>query len=248
MTSTSKTILKYEGTKEIIDRLLSKGYTNPSVVESESNIQTITNTDKTNSSNTFNIQFEINQSKDSQTRNGEIVEKENSELKNIKLFGHCSVGAKTKIDSVTGENINESLKNLFIQTFGSLNDVVSFPEKCLKVGDTFSQESPIEMPMAGSNPIKLNVTTKYTLIKKENKLAFFDIEQIYKLTNSSEKTQVEISVKGTGKGNVTVDTENNYLTYYESKTNLDFDMKAGDLTIKMEQIATTIQRIQISRR
>lgn len=244
MTTTSTTILKYEGTEEIIEKLIKKGYTNPSTIESEQVVSATTKTNKYKDSENFPITFEILTSKSIQKRNGEIVDKQESQPKNIKLYGNCSKEGKTKIDSVSGENMDEALKNSFIQIFSSIDNIVSFPEKCLRVGDTFTQDSPIDIPISGFEPIKMKIISKYTLTKKEGKLAYFQVEQKYTLTNSYEK--IQISASGTGEGSMTVDTDKNYLTSNISKTELIFKIKAGDLIINMTQIGNTLQTINLT--
>ena len=119
-----------------------------------------------------------------------------------------------------------------------------FPEQCLKIGDSFTQENPIEIPMSGFEPIKMKIVSKYTLVKKEEKMAFFKVEQTYNLTSSNE--EIKLAASGTGEGSMTVDTDKNYLTNNESKTDLVFVFKVGDLTINMTQKSTVQQTIILS--
>ena len=78
-TTTSSIIMQYEAPQEMINRLLSNGYTNPSTIESEKVVSTITKTDELNSSGSFPITFEILTSKSIEKINGVVGDEKVSE-------------------------------------------------------------------------------------------------------------------------------------------------------------------------
>lgn len=233
MTTESKSVVEYEASKEVIDKLVSNGYTNPTAIETIQQVSTNTNTGQSNFMGSFPVVFEIKQMKTIQKRNGEVVSNQTSPISGIRAAGVCNQEGKTSIDSVYGDQLDDEMKQSILQIFTSMLDISSLPPNCLKIGDSFTDEKPLEIPMSGFEPIKMKIETKYTLTKRDGRLAYLKLEQKISLRNSSEKT--ELRAHGAGDGMMILDVDKNYITSNAMKIELSMKLIAGPISIKLTQ-------------
>ena len=121
---------------------------------------------------------------------------------------------------------------------------IDFPEEKIYVGDTFTNEIPMSIPMQGMNPMEIVVNTVYTLKKVENNIAYFDLTQA--LTLDTEQEAMKMSATGSGTGNCEYSIKDKWLVKYESDLpmNLSLEMNAM-MSMKMKMDTQTILTVSV---
>ena len=114
-------------------------------------------------------------------------------------------------------------------------------------GETFTQESPINLPIAGLN-MQFAVKIVYKLTKISNNVAYFDLDESMDPNMSGKKGSVNMTATGTGagKGSLSYDIAQNYPSILN--TNLDFKIKMliGDLTMNCTAKMSSVNKTEVA--
>ena len=70
------------------------------------------------------------------------------------------------------------MRNVLKTTLENVQQAIKFPEKPMKVGESFNSEIPMTIPMEGMNPISVKINMEYLLTEIKDGKAFFDIKQL----------------------------------------------------------------------
>ncbi|MCM0666143.1 hypothetical protein [Flavobacterium tyrosinilyticum] len=237
MTNSASYELTYEGSEELLNTLKSSGVKNPTITNSTVDMESVFKTGKANADGSFPVVIKYLKSLDN---------KGNTIIPNGTLiYGKGSITALPKLDSIVAKGIDDISKNTFFEIAKSSFSQLALPEKKLKVGEAFSQESPLNIPIGPLN-IDMSVTTIYRLTSIFDKNAYFDINQIYTANVSSEKLN-NIIVSGIGTGKMTYDIPN----YFTSESSIDmklmFDLKQDEFNIKLNSSTSIKQTAKISK-
>ena len=241
--TTSQTEIEFEADKEIMDRFKSQGIELPMIMESETNMSTSIVTHDLDENGGFPATMSYGKIISKTTINGEeaIEEKPYS---GIKILGKYDTDNKFKVDSILGKNISQQMRTTLIATLENIQQAIKFPEKPLKIGDKFSSEVPMSIPMQGMNPISIKIDIEYLLTEIKGGKAFFDLKQTVTLDTSQE--QVNVIVNGTGTGTSEYDINESYLTKYTSRLPMDVTVKVNEkMTMKMKATNTSEQHAVI---
>lgn len=234
---TSENNITYSGPNEFLQKIKDKGIQNPSTTNSSSTIKSDFKTGKLNNKNFFPLTMEflntINSDGKQIIPNGTII------------YGHGTVDNMPKLDSIVSKDLDNKFKKELLQSMQSTFSQISFPVKKLKIGESFSQETPLSMPVLG-NTIEMTILTNYKLISIENNLGNFEVSQIYTMkTNISNN---DIVATGSGKGKIVYDIKNNFFLKYLTDGEIEMDIKMKDISIKMKSKNTFIQDVIISKK
>jgi hypothetical protein len=234
---TSENNITYSGSNEILQKIKDKGIQNPTTTNSSSTIKSDFKTGKLNNKNFFPLTMEflntINSDGKQIIPNGTII------------YGHGTVDNMPKLDSIVSKDLDNKFKKELLQSMQSAFSQISFPVKKLKIGESFSQETPLSMPVLG-NTIEMTILTNYKLISIENNLGNFEVSQIYTMkTNISNN---DIVATGSGKGKIVYDIKNNFFLKYLTDGEIEMDIKMKDISIKMKSKNTFIQDVIISKK
>ena len=162
----------------------------------------------------------------------------------MKILGKYDIENKFKIDTIIGDKVSQQMRNVLKTTLESVQQAIEFPEKPMKVGESFNSEIPMTIPMEGMNPISVKINMEYLLTEIKNGKAFFDIKQTVGLDISQE--QLNVVASGTGTGISEFDIKENYLTKYKSKLPMDMTIKVNEkMTMKMKITTTSEQNVVI---
>jgi hypothetical protein len=135
-------------------------------------------------------------------------------------------GAKPVIETVKGEGITPELEGRVKQALANAMATPVYPEKPLKVGEHFTQQVPVTLPMQGAAPIQIVLTTEYTLTKIKGSRAYFDIVQQYAPAPGTDGEAVRLS--GAGKGEMTYDSRLLQVLALKTDSVMDMSVKSGD--------------------
>jgi hypothetical protein len=158
------------------------------------------------------------------------------------FHGQCSVGDMPVFDSVVLAELDQKYKNALLQSMQNNFSQLSFPEKRLKIGEQFSTEYPLSIPMEGST-VEMVVTTNYKLIRISNGTASFDVSQEYTMS----PTMLDNSFKGTGKGKgqLLYDRTNQIALINTLDTEIEINKKLDSFDFELKTKGGFIQKTTI---
>ncbi|MFB3388818.1 hypothetical protein [Flavobacterium sp. LAR06] len=226
----------YSGSEKFLENLKQNGIVNPTKIKNSFNLETLSKTGKTDKSGNFPITIEYLKSIDA---NGKTIIP-NGTL----LYGKTSSSTMPEMDSIVSKGMEESFKNIIFQTVKSTFSQLVMPQKKLKIGESFIQESPLTLPIAGIN-IEMQITTTYSLKSMNSKNAFFDITQTYTMKMSDSR--FETNGAGIGKGDLIYDIPNHFITGNTLVMDFNLDLKSTDFTLQLKSKSDFKQTSEVSK-
>lgn len=219
---TSHTDMKYSGSEEFLQKLKDKGVQNPTITDNVSKIESVFKTGKLTDGTNFPLTLEFVKTTSSDGKK-EIPD-------GTLIYGHGSIGNMPTLDSIVSSGLDEEFKKTLLQAMQSTFSQLSFPEKKVKVGESFSRESPLSIPIAGVT-IEMAITTNYKLLSIANGIADFDVSQVY--TMKSNITKYTIKATGSGNGKLLYDVSNDYYLKYQIDTEMVMNMKLDNFDLDL---------------
>jgi hypothetical protein len=211
--------MNVEGDTAMINKIKKSGQTFPMVMT----IATTTSANiKTRALAADKIPFTMTMQ--SQSGKMTINGKENTmpvPVSNENIYGFYTTDGKMDIDSIAGKKVNAALKENMIKLMEGIQAKVKFPDKLMKVGDTFTQSMPIDIPIAGFSA-KMNNTITYKLTAIENNKAHFDLK--YDMVSDMSGQQISITMTGGGDGKFVYDIPASYGVDMISNMNINYSL------------------------
>lgn len=233
---TSEMSMKYITSEEILQKLKEKGVQNPTITSSNSKIEMVLKTGKLSNAKNFPITMEF------------INTTSNDGKKSIPdgtlIYGVGTIDDLPRLDSIDSKNLDENYKKTLLQTLQSTFSQLSFPEKKMKIGDSFSQKTPLTMPIADVS-IKMLITTTYKLLSITNNKANLDVDLIFTL--DSNITKYNIKATGQGKGIIVYDLNTQFISKYETETLMEMFLKADKFDLELNAKSGFIQTVAASK-
>lgn len=240
--SISKSKINFSGPEEKIDNIKASGIKLPMIVESSNYTKSTTHTFDLLPDSTFKAKMEYGNMRTSQVLNGERSEKD-SPISGLIVEGTYNSQNKLKIDTLISDKVDDNTKNTLISTLENVQDKITFPDYPMKVGDSFEQKIPMNIPVAGVSNVGIIIVTKYKLKNISGDLATFKIKQAIELNMGME--QANISAAGDGKGVSEFDMSEKFITKYESDLTIEFSMSVEDLKIDAKINTISTQNVTI---
>lgn len=226
----------YSGSEKFLETLKQNDIQNPTKIKNIFNLETLSKTGKSDKSGNFPITIEYLKSIDA---NGKTIIP-NGTL----LYGKTSFSNMPQMDSIVSKGMEESFKNIIFQTVKSTFSQLVMPQKKLKIGESFTQESPLILPIAGIN-IEMLITTTYNLKSMNSKNAFFDITQTYTMKMSDNR--FETNGAGLGKGSLIYDIPNHFIIENTLAMDFNLNLKNTDFTLQLKSKSDFKQTSLISK-
>lgn len=232
----SDTELLYIASDEILEKLKSTGVQNPTLAKSITIMESVFKTGKTEKDGNFPVVIEF-------------VKTTNSEDKTIipngtLIYGKASSSSMPKLDSVVSKEMDEPYKKQLLQTVQSMFSQIALPEKKMKIGEAFTQVTPLTIPLAGTS-IEMEITTIYKLINMTSEIANFDIVQQYIAKIAFEEGKFNITADGNGKGKLVYDIPQHFATKFVLDIGLNFEVKQDLFSLKLKSNSGFNQAVQI---
>jgi len=230
LTGNTDMAMDFTGDQAKIDQMKSKGLILPLMIKGVSESITVTTTGERTSDNRIPVRMVYEKMTNKNIMNEKETVVENPATGLIVEGSYNSEGNKMTIDTLISDKLDDGFKNMLRATIENVQQLVIFPETPLKVGDSFEQKVPMEIPMPGVAPIKILINTTYNLKSIENSIAKFDFKQTVQL--GIENPAAEISASGGGTGTSEYDITMNVMSTYESDLKMNMEMKIADFVIK----------------
>jgi hypothetical protein len=218
--------------KDLAEKLASKGITQPLVASAQFDNKTTATTGALSADNNFPITIvkggapTINI-----TINGKQIPIPIPPTAAFKFYGHVGADGKLNLDSVGGKKLDDSTAAPIKKMMNGMMGAVNFPDHPIKVGESFIQTVPFNLPMAGKGmAMNIKVTYKLTSISGDN--AYFDIT--HAIDMQLDLKGVNVSLTGSGSGKMVYDIKNNY----PSSSNSDMKMFITVKSDKINAVAT----------
>lgn len=230
---TTHSNIKYLGSDEFLKNIKDKGISNPTITDKTSTIQTLFKTGKLTNKTDFPLTIEFLKTTSSDGKQ-EIPD-------GTLIYGHGSISSLPSLDSIVASGLDEEIKKVVLQTMQSTLSQLSLPEKRVKVGESFSTDTPLSIPIAGVT-LDMTITTNYKLLSITNGIANIDISQVY--TMKTTITEHTMQGTGSGKGKLSYDTLKNYYLNYQINTEMNMTLQLDnfglDLTSKSGFVQSTV--------
>jgi hypothetical protein len=168
------------------------------------------------------------------------------------MYGKFTGDGKIHVDSVAGKKLDDAARNNMVTVINDVQNGLKFPDHPMKIGDTFTQESPFDMPlpgMAGSQGSKATVKIIYKLISITNNIATFNLDEALSVNvdQAAQNQTVQVKVSGTGNGTLTYDINKQFFTTMNNNINLDFDIGLpGGMNMKGKGTVSTTSKTDIA--
>jgi hypothetical protein len=141
---------------------------------------------------------------------------------NETVYGFYTSDGKMSIDSIAGKKADDATKEAMMKMADGIQATIKFPDGPMKIGDTFTQDLPMNLPMAGLGAGKMTSKTTYKLTAIENNKAYFDLVYDFAMDMS---TGMSMNMTGNGDGKLVYDMLSNYPQSTHGNMSINYDMK-----------------------
>ncbi|OCX50551.1 hypothetical protein BEL04_22505 [Mucilaginibacter sp. PPCGB 2223] len=172
--------------------------------------------------------------------NGEEADGMADSLRSKNFSGGFANGSFS-LDSEKYRHIPDSVKQIVLAMVNGIK--IDFPDKPLNPGDTFTQNIPVNLPIAGK-PIAVNTKLVYKLLSTKNNGAFFDVTQTADLKTHTDQGDLEIT--GNGEGHILYDMKYGFFRSYQNNLTLKFTMQTGKLAMTGTSSTLSVYQTDIS--
>ncbi|MBW8330954.1 MAG: hypothetical protein K0M40_02955 [Prolixibacteraceae bacterium] len=210
----TETVITYSGQEIAMRKLKSMNVKNPMISKVRTKNDTELVTGKSSADSSFQVSLTYKKTMSLDGKN-EIPE-------GTVMHGKIKGKELPTFSKVVSGMLDFDQKVQLLQAVRNNFEQFDFPEKRLKIGDQFSIDRPMTMPMEGST-IEIIVTTTYKLLSINNNLAQFELSQSYLMTPKTMDNS--FTGTGSGKGQLSYDIESCLITDYSIKTDLKMNKK-----------------------
>jgi hypothetical protein len=231
----TETTVKYSGSKEFLQDLKAKKVDNPTITKASSKTKSILKTGKLIDNKSFPVSIHFIETTSSDGKspipNGTVI------------YGTGSLEKFPALDSISG-SLSDDIKKTLLQTMQKSFSQMDFPEQKVRVGETFSRQTPLTLPIAGIT-LEISITTTYKLINVKGNSAMFDISQVYTLKSTIKN--YDVTMTGTGKGNLIYDIDYNFYKRYQIDTDMIINMKLDKFDLGLNSKSKFVQSVTITK-
>ncbi len=231
-----ETEVRYEGKEKAMNKLRSMGIKNPNVMSRQSRSEMILRTEKL-LDNYIPVKLEIAKS------TGSDGQPDISQ--GISVNGETVNGNMPQFSSIVSAKPATIDEKVFLQGIQNNFSRLTLPEKRLNIGEQFTVESALTIPMEKSH-VEITVSTIYKLVRVTNGLANFDITQNYEMTQL--RMDNSFTGNGGGQGKLTYSSENNMVTSFEMKSNLEINKKLENFLFVLKSNSAFAQNIEVTKK
>ena len=169
----------------------------------------------------------------------------NSNDVKMDMYGKVKKGEFVPVfDSIVAPDMPSQAKQLALEGVKDMLTKIDYPKKTLKIGETFVQDVPIDMPLGGG-AVKMNDKITYTLKKVESKKAYFDVVHNISM-DGSLADGLSMKGSGNGTGKMVYDIDTKYPVVNNGEMSMDLDMEQGGMPMKMKMVTKVSQTTQVS--
>ncbi|MFN8342575.1 MAG: hypothetical protein U0V64_12960 [Cyclobacteriaceae bacterium] len=230
--------LNFMGSEELVEQLKQQYGGLPLLFTAKSNQVMTTTTGAIRPDQSVPFETHVDEYTTTQNMGGQTNTQANP-IQGMVIAGHLDSRHKVTIDTLFGTAMTPELKGLI----STVIDVaqIQFPERPLKKGDSFDQDVPIEIPVAGVATMKMNIHSTYTLTGIEQGLGKFDVVQVVTLNMPDSNLDLSATGNGTGKGEFNI--AQHMLTSFKSDLTMVMKVNIDGMEISLKMKSITDQKV-----
>lgn len=151
------------------------------------------------------------------------------------INGQCDAEGKMQFEKITGGTSSEVTKNALKEMVNKMMAQITFPDKAMTVGESFTQEVPMSIPAAGIN-MDFGLKTVYKLTDIKGNLAYFDTQSTFDMNINTETNGVTVAGKGNGggPGKMVFNVTQSFPQNMDTDMIMNFDMNVKNMKMGMK--------------
>lgn len=202
-------------------------------------MQTMISTGAPKADHTFPIKMQITAINAKAKMNGKEIDlptKKNPIVGQV-ITGQCDADGKLHIDQPKTMDSKAAINAGITNMINKMQGEIKFPGKPLSVGQSFTQDTPINMPAAGMN-MDINAKTTYKLTAIKGNLAYFDTKLAMTIGLDDPKKASAMTGSGGSTGKMVYNIAENNVNTMNNTMDMKYSMNmAGKpMTVKMKMI------------
>jgi hypothetical protein len=141
------------------------------------------------------------------------------------------------------DGLSDSIKQSIFKSVSESQNQILFPAERLKIGDKFTRNKSVQIPVSGLKPINCIVSTEFTLVDTTSRVTHFSINQNIK--QDSSKSNASIDFNGVGSGDILFDKENSFIISQIINNAISVKFKSNNLYVIINQNNSLNQKVKI---
>jgi hypothetical protein len=237
--------MDFKGDSAILEKIKASGTKVPMAMTNSTKMEMSINTGALKPANAFPITFNYSGVESKVSVNGDEKVSPPSPIIGQTIYGEYTTDGKMRLDSISGK-IDDQLKQTVMAGITNLLNQMKFPDKPMSIGETFNQEVPFSLPVAGMN-MSSTIKIVYKLISVDKNSAYFDTIQSMDFDVNTEKDGVKMigKGKGAGDGKLVYNLAQGFATEMTSNLGFDLTMNVSNITIIAKAKMVSINKTTI---
>ena len=174
-------------------------------------------------------------------QNKTIVKK--SPLNGISVEGYYIDESKFVPTPNCLDGLSDSIKQSIFKSVSESQNQILFPAEQLKIGDKFTRNKSVQIPVSGLKPINCIISTEFTLVDTISRVAHFSINQ--NINQDSSKSNPSIDFNGVGSGDILFDKEDSFIISQIINNAISVKFKSDNLYVIINQNNSLNQKVKI---
>jgi len=206
--------VNYKGSDEVIARLKYSGIKIPMEVNGYRSFGESIKTDSLNSDSAFGIIMNVDYDSSLTIRNGDTLKVPRISIAGVQFAGIYTKNKLFKNIEVISGDLPEQLKSQIPEMIENMYKNIKYPDKPLAIGESFTSNIPMKIPVGSYPPINVNIVTHFNLNRVDRYKAYFNT--IVEMSMKDSLKGVTIYLTGNGTGNLIHDLRKNFTLEYNS--------------------------------
>ncbi|NLR80372.1 hypothetical protein [Chitinophaga eiseniae] len=242
MTNLTDMEMMVKGDSAMIAQITAGGMKLPIMMQMHQDVATTTKTGTLRADKKIPLTITYDKLSITQSVNGQENTQNANPFANAVIEGTTMGDGKIAIDTIKGVT-DEALKAALRQMVNGIQASIKFPENELKIGDSFDQELPMNLPIPQAD-MKMTLLTKYTLKEIRGNKAIFDLKQNITMDMSIQDTNKGKGI-GTGTGAMIFDIDKKIAEQSNSDIQFQFEFGVSGMTMSANCKAKTNVKIDV---
>lgn len=231
--------MEYDGDSTTLKQIKASGAQFPMIMKVQTDMHSDLKTRSYNLNREVPFTMTIQQSKPDMTINGQAIPVPDAASMQT-VYGRYSPAGKLTVEGVQGKALTDSVKAVVMGLIKNIQANVEFPKLPIKVGDSFAQESDMDVPIPGFDA-KMTMKITYRLLAIADGKATFNMDFAVYIDKKSAAAGMRMT--GGGQGKFVYNMGMNYAESMNETLNMAFlrpmpqqqvSMK-GNVQLTMEQ-------------
>ena len=210
--------VNYSGSEETMAKFKYSGIKLPMIMHSYRADEESVKTGSLRSDSSFEVSMKFDYDSSLTIRNGDTLNTKHQSLAGLKMVCVYTKDHKMTGIEVIGNKLPDNLKQEIAKMAEDMYKKIKYPKKPLKIGDTFTQYIPTQIPLGSYPPIDMKIEVTYKLMKVDEHRAYFNT--VTKMSLIDSLGTIKINLKGRGTGNSIHDLQKNFAIEHNSEMTL----------------------------